>query len=63
MFIVEDITEIEKLEKEMEEQKLTSLKNILLKHKLQIFHVKKLFTHGGSLRFFIKKNKNNKIKI
>ncbi|MEE2745142.1 MAG: ATP-binding protein, partial [Bdellovibrionota bacterium] len=34
MFIVEDITEIEKLEKEMEEQKLTSLKNIQILQEL-----------------------------
>ncbi|MEE2743710.1 MAG: 7TM diverse intracellular signaling domain-containing protein [Bdellovibrionota bacterium] len=34
MFIVEDITEIEKLEKEMEEQKSTSLKNIQILQEL-----------------------------
>jgi len=42
---------------------LISLKNVLNKHKLEIFNVKKLFTHGGSLRYFIKRKKNKKIRI
>ena len=42
---------------------LISLSNILNKHKLQVFNVERLDTHGGSLRFFIKKKMNKKIKI
>ena len=42
---------------------LISLKNLLYKHKLQVFDVKKLVIHGGSLRFYIKKKSNKKIKI
>ncbi len=40
-----------------------SLSNILKKYKLEIFDLQNLDTHGGSTRYFIKKKKNNKIKI
>ena len=40
-----------------------SLKNIIKKFKLELFDIKHLNTHGGSLRYFIKKSINKKIKI
>jgi methylation protein EvaC len=41
---------------------LCGLENILKRNNLEIFHVERLKTHGGSNRFFIKKT-NNKRKI
>ncbi len=40
-----------------------SLRKILKKHNMQIFDIQTLDTHGGSLRYFIKKNKNKEVKI
>ncbi len=40
-----------------------SLRNILKKFNLEIFDVEKLSTHGGSLRYFIKRKENKSIKI
>ena len=40
-----------------------SVKNILKKFNLEIFNIKNLSTHGGSLRYYIKKKNNKKIKI
>ncbi len=40
-----------------------TVKKIFLKHQLTIFDVNEISTHGGSLRIFIKHNKNKKIKI
>ena len=40
-----------------------SLKNILKKHNLELFHIEKLITHGGSLRYFIKRTKNMNINL
>ena len=40
-----------------------SLRNILKKFGLEIFDLKNLKTHGGSLRYFIKRKKNKKISI
>ena len=40
-----------------------SVKNILKKFNLEIFDIKNLATHGGSLRYYIKKKNNKKIKI
>jgi methylation protein EvaC len=40
-----------------------ALRNILKKFNMDIFDIQKLKTHGGSLRYFIKKKQNNKIKI
>ena len=40
-----------------------SLKNILKKHSLTLFDIEKLPTHGGSLRYYIKRNLNSKFKI
>jgi methylation protein EvaC len=42
---------------------LISLKNIINKYDLEIFNIKKIKIHGGSLRFFIKHKKNKKLKI
>ena len=42
---------------------LLSIKNIIKKHNLEVFNVEKLKTHGGSIRYFIKKISNTKIKI
>ena len=40
-----------------------ALKNILEKFNFQIFDIKNLKTHGGSLRYYIKRKHNKKIKI
>lgn len=40
-----------------------SVKNILNKYNLEIFDIKNLKTHGGSLRYYIKKKHNKKINI
>ncbi len=40
-----------------------SVKNIINKHDLEIFDIKNLSTHGGSLRYYIKKKKNKNLKI
>lgn len=40
-----------------------ALSNILKKFNFQIFDIKNLKTHGGSLRYYIKKKDNKKIKI
>ena len=40
-----------------------ALRNILRKFDMNIFDIQYLETHGGSLRYFIKKKQNNKIKI
>ena len=34
-----------------------AVKNILKKHNLEIFDIKNLTTHGGSLRYYIKNKK------
>ena len=40
-----------------------SMNNFLLKFGLEIFDVEEINTHGGSIRFFIKKKINKKLKI
>ncbi len=40
---------------------VTNLKNIFKKYGLNIIHVKKIPTHGGSIRVYASKNKNYKI--
>ena len=40
-----------------------SVRNLLSKFSLEIFDIKNLKTHGGSLRYYIKRKKNKKIKI
>ena len=42
---------------------LLSLKNLLKKFNLEIFNIEKLSTHGGSLRYYIKKTSSNKFTI
>jgi len=42
---------------------LLSLNYLLKKYNLEIFNIEKLTTHGGSLRYYIKKTRNNKFKI
>ena len=42
---------------------LLSIKYLLKKHNLEVFNIKKISTHGGSLRYYIKKTSNNKFKI
>ena len=39
---------------------LLSISNLIKKHKLEVFNIEKLHTHGGSLRYYIKKISNNK---
>ena len=40
-----------------------SVKNIINKYDLEIFDIKNLLTHGGSLRYYIKKKINKSLKI
>lgn len=40
-----------------------SLKNILKKFDLEIFDIKNLSTHGGSLRYYVKKKDNKNFKV
>ena len=40
-----------------------SVKNLLTKFDLEIFDIKNLKTHGGSLRYYIKRKKNKDLKI
>ena len=42
---------------------LISIKNLIKKYNLEIFNIEKLSTHGGSLRYYIKRIFNNKLKI
>ena len=42
---------------------LLSIKHLLKKYNLEVFNIERLSTHGGSLRYYIKKNNNNKFKI
>ena len=40
-----------------------ALKNIIKKYNLELFNIETLNTHGGSLRYYIKRTKNRNIKI
>jgi SAM-dependent methyltransferase len=42
---------------------LLGIKNLIKKYNLEVFNIEKLQTHGGSIRYFIKKISNSKIKI
>jgi len=42
---------------------LLGIKNIVSKHNLELFNIEKLKTHGGSIRYFIKRTSNSKIKV
>ena len=41
---------------------LLSIKNLIKKYKLEVFNIEKLSTHGGSLRYYIKRDSNNKFR-
>jgi len=42
---------------------LLSINNLIKKYKLEVFNIEKLNTHGGSLRYYIKKVSNNKFDV
>ena len=42
---------------------LIAIKNLIKKYNLEVFNIEKLSTHGGSLRYYIKRNSNNKFRI
>ena len=42
---------------------LLAIKNLIKKHNLEVFNIDKLNTHGGSLRYYIKRISNNKLRI
>ena len=42
---------------------LLSINNLIKEHKLEVFNIEKLDTHGGSLRYYIKRISNNKFKV
>jgi len=42
---------------------LLSINNLIKKYGLEVFNIEKLNTHGGSLRYYIKKVSNNKFEI
>ena len=42
---------------------LVAIKNLIKKYNLEVFNIEKLSTHGGSLRYYIKRNSNNKFRI
>ena len=42
---------------------LLSINNLIKKYKLEVFNIERLNTHGGSLRYYIKKVSNNKFKV
>ena len=72
VFIIEDPSLLECLKKNTYDQfynehiyvfSYLSLSNALKKHNLKIFKIEKLKIHGGSNRYYIKKNNNNNIKL
>jgi len=42
---------------------LLAIKNLIKKYNLEIFNIEKLSTHGGSTRYYIKRNSNNKFRL
>jgi len=42
---------------------LLGIKNLIKRYNLEVFNIEKLNTHGGSIRYYIKRNSNSKIKI
>ena len=42
---------------------LLSINNLIKKYGLEVFNIEKLNTHGGSLRYYIKKVSNNKFEV
>ena len=72
MLIIEDPSLMECLKKVAYDQfynehiyvfSLMAIKNLIRKYNLEVFDVEKLMTHGGSVRYFIKKKWNFKIRI
>lgn len=72
ILIIEDPSLMECLKKNTYDQfynehiyvfSFTSLNNILKKHNLVIFDIENISTHGGSTRYYIKKEQNNSLKI
>jgi len=72
ILIIEDPSLVECLKKNTYDQfynehiyvfSFTSLNHALKKHNLTIYHIENITTHGGSTRFYIKKEKNKNCKI
>ena len=72
IFIFEDPSLVEMLNRYSYDQiydehahifSVTSLKNLLMQNKLEIFKVENLLVHGGSNRIYVKKTDNKDIKI
>ena len=72
ILIIEDPSLVECLKKNTYDQfynehiyvfSFNSLKYALRKHNLTIFHIENIETHGGSTRFYIKKEENKNLKI
>jgi len=72
ILIIEDPSLVECLKKNTYDQfynehiyvfSFNSLKYALRKHNLIIFHIENIETHGGSTRFYIKKEENKNLKI
>ena len=72
ILIIEDPSLLECLQKVSYDQfynehiyvfSLLSINNLIKKYKLEVFNIEKLNTHGGSLRYYIKKVSNNKFEI
>ena len=42
---------------------LLSINNLIKKYRLEVFNIEKLNTHGGSLRYYVKKISNNKFEV
>ena len=72
ILIIEDPSLLECLQKVSYDQfynehiylfSLLSINNLIKKYKLEVFNIEKLNTHGGSLRYYIKKISNNKFEV
>ena len=72
ILIIEDPSLLECLQKVSYDQfynehiyvfSLLSINNLIKKYKLEVFNIEKLNTHGGSLRYYIKRISNNKLRI
>ena len=72
ILIIEDPSLLECLQKVSYDQfynehiyvfSLLSINNLIKKYKLEVFNIEKLNTHGGSLRYYIKKVSNNKFEV
>ena len=72
ILIIEDPSLMECLKKNAYDQfynehiyvfSLVAIQNLIKKFNLEVFNIETLNTHGGSIRYFIKKKSNKKIKI